>query len=206
MLLILTTGLPVTGKTTTANTLKDYFTENGYTCEIFGKTDGHTYNRENIQLNIYRWVMEKTSDVAIIDGVLLNYFDRREIFDIIDQATEKDPDTEVHVVAIQHNRTTRFCREHNTDPGHFAYNSKTVNDLSNITQQPLKREGISIIYHVKYLAYLNLPGFIKILNKTFNLDLPVPEEDDVETGDTETPIVSETSVASDDTVTIEEGQ
>lgn len=192
MLLILSCGTPVTGRTTTCNALREYFDSIGVSYQVFGKNNNIYYNKDAIKLNIYRWVVEQSSQVAIIDGVLLNYFDRKEIFDEVNHA-KTISNVEVNVAAIQHNRTAKFSIVHNNDTGHYPYSMRTLIGMSNVYQQPLKIEGISVVQHIRQSNYLNLPVFIQALNDEFGYDFPVPETPEKEEIKDKEDVIEDTS-------------
>lgn len=168
-MVILVCGAPVTGKTTTTNTLMDYFAQAGVSVEKIEKPPKTSCEQSlvNMELATYKWRNEASKEVLIIDGPGLNVYDRKRILDEL---------SGIPVVAVWHSRSHIFMYDHNKDKGHTRWNDRSILNRINMDQQPIQREGLEVVYHVGGNAYLDLPGFIRTINSRLKTEYPVPED------------------------------
>lgn len=174
MLLILMNGLPCSGCTTSTTRLSEYLDKKGVFHKVISK--GRTTKREekieNVNAMIYRWIVEKSERVAIVDAGFLNYFDRSTMFDTIESA-ENASNQRVTVVAIQHNRSNKFILSHNSDEGHYPYPKRHLLSSLNHYQQAIQGEGFDAIFMINGDAYLNCEEFCQYTNRKIeDSDLP----------------------------------
>ncbi|WP_300944090.1 hypothetical protein [uncultured Duncaniella sp.] len=162
-------GAPVTGKTTTTNALKEFFEQAGTTVQVISRqpNTGYDATLTNMDLNIYKWRNEKSSEILLIDGPGLTVYDREVLLKGLKDIT---------TVAIWHNRSHIFMYNHNNDHGHSSWNDRSILARANMDQQPIQREGFKVVYHVGGTSYLDLPGFIANLNIRAGTKYPIPEK------------------------------
>lgn len=173
MLLIMCTGGPVTGRSTTAKTLQEYFTSIDVESQICGKTESK-YSLDSVKLDVYRWINQGSPEVMIIDGNSGSYFDRKEILDSVDDVAKMN-NVEYNVIAINHERSEKFMFAHNKDKGHHAYTEKRMYSLMRLVQQPIREENIDLIFRVKHNHNVDMHNLIALINKYIGTKYPVPE-------------------------------
>ena len=198
--IIMVSGIPRSGKTTSAETLHKFMTEelnlNTVLHSMKNRYGGNAhYDNMNITTSlVFQEIVTKKADYIIIDGQYMNYPERADFFDQIDQALDLVADVEVRYIAIQHDRSNYFMFTHNVNPETEkpVYFERSLLEQLNNYQRPIKREGFDLVFNVTGDKYLNVDLFSRCMSR---LDDNFPVYEILEDGTMEK--VEDTSVKPD---------
>lgn len=183
--IILMSGIPRSGRSTTADTLHKWmYKELGLSVIKYGtNVSSSGWNRQNIMNSVSYEVMQdiinEKHEYIIVDGNYMNYPERKEFMDaihsIVNQRNKNADDfMEVVFVTIQHNRSNRFMFNANKDGDREIYRERTLLELLNTYQQPIKQEGFRLIFNVNGSHYINVELFSRCMSK-FDENFPIYE-------------------------------
>lgn len=174
MNVVLMSGLPRSGKTTSRETFTKYLEDNGINYYVIENTNRRTRKDDAVQLiaaQLYQAIMERKSDTLIIEGPFMNVFDREVILEKLDDVMGIKDGLTANLIVIQHNRSNRFVFEHNKlGNDRTAYPDKVIVTALNSYQQPVREEGFNLIYNVngdRYLDMVKLSGMLHKLDAEF---------------------------------------
>lgn len=180
-LAIFVCGGPASGKTTTVNTLRDYFESIDVptaTVDRNGISKRDTV-MEHMCLQIYKHLKESSAQVILVDDGGLTVYDREELLKSF------DAETDMTKVAIWLNREFWFIRKCNKAEGHRPWSDTALRARNDLNQQPIREEGFDTVFHIAGKADLDITRFVQVLNTNCDMDFAVPgEEDTAECGDT----------------------
>ena len=179
MILIMVCGFPVAGKTTTTQQIVDACKARGISTTTVYKVPKAPYNPSLVNFGVYQWLAENTAEICIVDGVLMNSFDRAEIIEMADNtAATFNRDLRIVAVSIDRNRT--FINTHNKDEDHVEYKIPALIAMCNIYQQPIVREGFDMIHRVVGSRYIEADEFLTAMFKKFEETDEVEEDENEE--------------------------
>ena len=177
--IILMSGIPRSGRSTTADTLHKWMSsELGLSVVKYGtNVSSSGWNRQNIMNSVSYEVMldiiDEKHDYIIVDGNFMNYPERKEFMDTVHSVANQN-DNDVVFVTIQHNRSNRFMFNANKDGDCEIYRERTLLELLNTYQQPIKQEGFRLIFNVNGSHYINVELFSRCMSK-FDDNFPIYE-------------------------------
>lgn len=199
--IILMSGIPRSGRSTTADTLHKWMSgELGLSVIKYGtNVSSSGWNRQNIMNSVSYEVMldiiDEKHEYIIVDGNFMNYPERKEFMDTVHSVVNQN-NGDVVFVTIQHNRSNRFMFNANKDGDREIYRERTLLELLNTYQQPIKQEGFRLIFNVNGSHYINVELFSRCMSK-FDDNFPIYE---IIQGDN----VSSSEVTTDEEVAVTE--
>lgn len=199
--IILMSGIPRSGRSTTADTLHKWMSnELGLSVVKYGtNVSSSGWNRQNIMNSVSYEVMldiiDEKHEYIIVDGNFMNYPERKEFMDTVHSVVNQN-NGDVVFVTIQHNRSNRFMFNANKDGDREIYRERTLLELLNTYQQPIKQEGFRLIFNVNGSHYINVELFSRCMSK-FDDNFPIYE---IIQGDS----VTSPEVTTDEEVTVAE--
>lgn len=187
MNVVLMSGLPRSGKSTSRETFTKYLDAHEIDYLVIENTSHRARKDDAVQLiaaQLYQAVMERKSDTLIIEGPFMNVFDREVIMEKLDDVMRLKDGLTANLIVIQHNRSNRFVFEHNKlGNDRTVYPDKMIVNALNSYQQPVREEGFNLIYNVNGNRYLDMPKLSGMLHK-LDANFPViPEEGNEESKD-----------------------
>lgn len=177
--IILMSGIPRSGRSTTADTLHKWMSsELGLSVVKYGtNVSSSGWNRQNIMNSVSYEVMldiiDEKHEYIIVDGNFMNYPERKEFMDTVHSVVNQN-NGDVVFVTIQHNRSNRFMFNANKDGDREIYRERTLLELLNTYQQPIKQEGFRLIFNVNGSHYINVELFSRCMSK-FDENFPIYE-------------------------------
>lgn len=182
MNIVLMSGLPRSGKSTSRETFTKYLDGCDINYMVIENTNRRSRKDDAVQLiaaQLYQAIMERKSDTLIVEGPFMNVFDREVILEKLDDAMSIKNGLTTNLIVIQHNRSNRFVFEHNKlGNDRTAYPDKVIVNALNSYQQPIREEGFNLIYNVNGDRYLDMVKLSGMLHK-LDMDFPVlPEEEE----------------------------
>lgn len=177
--IILMSGIPRSGRSTTADTLHKWMSsELGLSVVKYGtNVSSSGWNRQNIMNSVSYEVMldiiDEKHEYIIVDGNFMNYPERKEFMDTVHSVVNQN-NGDVVFVTIQHNRSNRFMFNANKDGDREIYRERTLLELLNTYQQPIKQEGFRLIFNVNGSHYINVELFSRCMSK-FDDNFPIYE-------------------------------
>lgn len=187
MLCIMVTGTPLNAMNDTTKLLTDYFTSNGVSCECFRGS----YGNDLLSLGVYKWLNERSSEVVILSGPLMNVPERAKVLTMINDYLEKHPGLTVNMCAVNLEYSVKYIMEHSNKNGNKKINENALRSKMFGYQQPIKDEGFEMVYHLFSGQQLDIDRFIPRLNKAFDYDYPYNSTEEssaeasVESGDSD---------------------
>ena len=164
MNVVLMSGLPRSGKSTSRETFTKYLEDNGINYHVIENTNRRTRKDDAVQLiaaQLYQAIMERKSDTLIIEGPFMNVFDREVILEKLDDVMGIKDGLTANLIVIQHNKLGN---------DRTAYPDKVIVTALNSYQQPVREEGFNLIYNVngdRYLDMIKLSGMLHKLDAEF---------------------------------------
>lgn len=189
--IILVSGNPCSGKSTTVKSLHEYITNHGHTATMFLR-DYRANNdmlTQNLCLSVYKWMNEKETEFLIIDSHMYTVFDRMDLMDTINRMTQGESENDVYVVSINIDRNNSFLIDINSTNGHVPYKKPMMQKLMHLYQQPVSSEGFDLCYYLSGKKYLDpshmFEQLAKHLDSRFDELVDVTEEVAAETAEPE---------------------
>lgn len=184
--IILMSGIPLSGRSTTAETLLKWMSgELGLDVIKYGtnvSTGG--WNRQSmmnsVSYEVMQDIIENKHDYIIVDGNFMNYPERQEFMTMVSSIADRCNEgadgnsLEIVFVTIQHNRSNRFMFNANKNGEREIYRERTLLELLNTYQQPIKQEGFRLIFNVNGNRYINVELFSRCMAK-FDDNFPIYE-------------------------------
>lgn len=170
--LFITSGLPRSGKTTTAKAIQKYLLDHGQTVAMIDtpKKTRRTVAIDLVLGNVHKTVVNNKVDYIIVDGPFSNAVERSSFFDTVFEALNviqaNVPEEErvcFPIIGVQLNRSNKFMFQHNEENGKEVYSNTGLIQAMNNYQQEVKAEGFDLVYNLNGTVEIDMEHFATTL-------------------------------------------